>query len=135
MKVMLRYGSAWHDVAGQVGAILERGLDARHFMLVTDDSHSATLVHEGHMDRVLRHAIAQGLPPMTAIQMATINTAEHFGVAGDVGQIAPGRFADIVLVEDLASFVVEAVMASGRWGGRPRRRVPPLTPFSSPPAR
>jgi adenine deaminase len=121
MKVMLRYGSAWHDVASQVGAILEQGLDSRHFLLVTDDSHSATLVHDGHMDRVLRHAIAQGLPPMTAIQMATINTAEHFGVARDVGQIAPGRFADIVLVEDLVSFDVEAVMARGRWVARAGR--------------
>ncbi|MBM2843504.1 MAG: ade [Anaerolineales bacterium] len=133
MKVMLRYGSAWHDVAGQVGAILERGLDARHFLLVTDDSHSATLVHEGHMDRVLRHAIAQGLPPMTAIQMATINTAEHFGVARDVGQIAPGRFADIVLVEDLASFVVEAVMARGIWAARAGRLSLELPRFSYPP--
>ena len=133
MKVMLRYGSAWHDVAAQVGAILERGLDARHFLLVTDDSHSATLVHEGHMDRVLRHAVAQGLPPMTAIQMATINTAEHFGVARDVGQIAPGRFADIVLVEDLASFVVEAVMARGRWAARAGRLSLDLPRFSYPP--
>jgi adenine deaminase len=133
MKVMLRYGSAWHDVAAQVGAILEGGLDSRHFLLVTDDSHSATLVHEGHMDRVLRHAIAQGLPPMTAIQMATINTAEHFGVARDVGQIAPGRYADIVLVEDLASFAVEAVMARGRWAARAGRLSFQLPRFTYPP--
>ena len=114
MKVMLRYGSAWHDVAAQVGAILERGLDARHFLLVTDDSHSATLVHEGHMDRVLRHAIAQGLDPLTAIQMATINTAEHFGLSRDMGMIAPGRFADIVLVQDLKNFAAELVIARGQ---------------------
>lgn len=118
MKAMLRYGSAWHDVAAQVGAILERGLDPRHFLLVTDDSHSATLAQEGHMDRVLRHAIGLGLPPMTALQMMTINTAEHFGLGRDVGQIAPGRFADIVLAEDLDHFVVEAVLARGRWVAR-----------------
>jgi len=132
MKAMLRYGSAWHDVAAQVGAILERGLDPRHFLLVTDDSHSATLVHEGHMDRVLRHAMALGLPPMTAIQMATINTAEHFGVARDVGQIAPGRYADIVLVRDLASFTVEAVLAQGRWAARDGRLLLDLPRFSYP---
>ncbi|HID85582.1 MAG TPA: adenine deaminase, partial [Anaerolineales bacterium] len=79
MKVMLRFGSAWHDVAAQVKAITEHGLDPRHFLLCTDDSHAETLVTEGHMDRVVRHAIAQGLPPITAIQMATLNTAEHFG--------------------------------------------------------
>ena len=114
MKVMMRYGSAWHDVAAQVKAVTEKGLDSRRFLLCTDDSHSATLVQEGHMDRVLRHAIAQGLDPLTAIQMATINTAEHFGVSRDMGLIAPGRFADIVLVQDLKNFTAELVIARGK---------------------
>ena len=90
-RVMLRYGSAWHDVAAQLPAILQLGLDPRHFILCTDDSHSQTLVSEGHMDRVVRHAIRQGLAPMAALQMATINTAEHFGVSRDIGCIAPGQ--------------------------------------------
>jgi adenine deaminase len=132
MRAMLRYGSAWHDVAAQVEAILEAGLDPRHFLLVTDDSHSATLVLEGHMDRVVRHAMACGLPPMTALQMATINTAEHFGVARDVGQIAPGRFADLLLVEDLRAFRVEAVMARGRWAARDGRMAIDLPRFEYP---
>ncbi len=114
MKAMLRFGSAWHDVAAQVKAITEHGLDPRHFLLCTDDSHAETLVTEGHMDRVVRHAIAQGLPPMTAIQMATLNTAEHFGVAREVGMIAPGRWADILLVPDLADFRPVRVYAKGR---------------------
>ncbi|MBA4399503.1 MAG: adenine deaminase, partial [Anaerolinea sp.] len=114
MKVMMRYGSAWHDVAAQVKAVTEKGLDSRRFLLCTDDSHSATLVQEGHMDRVLRHAIGQGLDPLTAIQMATINTAEHFGVSRDMGLIAPGRFADIVLVQDLKNFAAEQVIARGQ---------------------
>ena len=114
MKVMMRYGSAWHDVAAQVKAVTEKGLDSRRFLLCTDDSHSATLVKEGHMDRVLRHAIAQGLDPLTAIQMATINTAEHFGVSRDMGLIAPGRFADIVLAQDLKDFAAELVIARGQ---------------------
>ncbi len=114
MKAMLRYGSAWHDVAEQVPAITKLGLDARHFILCTDDSHAGTLLREGHMDRVLRHAIGQGLAPMTAIQMATINTAEHFGVSREVGQIAPGRWADILLVDNLADFRPEIVIARGQ---------------------
>lgn len=114
MKPMLRYGSAWHDVASQVGAILERGLDPRRFILCTDDSHSETLVNDGHMDRVLRHAIAQGLEPVTAIQMMTINTAEHFGLSRELGMIAPGRWADIVLASDLRDFHAEVVIARGR---------------------
>src|SRR5512138_394747 len=73
MKAMLRYGSAWHDVAAQVVAITKNKLDSRHFILCTDDAHAHTLAREGHMDRVLRHAIAEGLEPMTAVQMMTIN--------------------------------------------------------------
>ncbi len=113
MKVMMRYGSAWHDVATQVKAVTENGLDPRGFILCTDDSHSQTLVNEGHMDRVLRHAIQQGLNPVTAIQMMTINTAEHFGVSREMGLIAPGRYADILLVKDLNNFKADSVFASG----------------------
>jgi adenine deaminase len=114
MKVMLRQGSAWHDVAEQARAIVEGGLDPRHFLLVTDDSHSETLVAEGHVDRVVRVAMQAGIPVMTALQMATINTAEHFGVARDVGMIAPGRWADVLLVSDLQKLTIDTVLAKGR---------------------
>jgi len=114
MKAMLRYGSAWHDVASQVGAITKRGLDSRRFILCTDDSHAETLTRDGHMDRVLRHAILEGLPPMTAIQMMTINTAEHFGLTREMGMIAPGRWADVVLTKDLKNFQAELVVAKGQ---------------------
>ena len=113
MRAMLRLGSAWFDVAAQIKAVTEDGLDPRNFILCTDDSHSGTLVHDGHMNRVVRHAIAQGLKPITAIQMATLNTAQHFGVERDIGSIAPGRRADIILTSDLAELPVELVMAAG----------------------
>lgn len=114
MKPMLRYGSSWHDVASQVGAITERGLDPRRFILCTDDSHAGTLSNDGHMDRVLRHAVEQGLNPITAIQMMTINAAEHFGLTREMGMIAPGRWADMVLVEDLNHFKADIVIAKGQ---------------------
>jgi adenine deaminase len=114
MRVMLRYGSAWHDVAAQLPAIIDLGLDPRHFILCTDDSHSETLVREGHMDRVLRHAIGEGLDPLAAVQMATLNTAEHFGVSRDMGQLAPGRYADLLLVSDLRDFRPQTVIVRGR---------------------
>ena len=66
------------------------------------------------MDRVLRHAIEQGLNPVTAIQMMTINTAEHFGVSKEMGMIAPGRWADIVLAKDLSNFKADLVIAKGQ---------------------
>lgn len=114
MKAMLRYGSAWHDVASQVKAITEKKLDSRRFILCTDDSHAATLVQEGHMDRVLRHAISEGLSPMTAIQMMTINSAEHFGLTKEMGMIAPGRWGDVLLVDDLMNFKADVVIAKGQ---------------------
>jgi len=114
MKAMLRYGSAWHDVAAQVGAITEKKLDSRRFILCTDDSHAHTLSREGHMDRVLRHAISVGLRPMTALQMMTINTAEHFGLTREIGMIAPGRWADIVLARNLRNFSADIVISRGR---------------------
>jgi len=114
MKPMLRQGSSWHDIAAQVRAITELKLDSRHFILVTDDSHSETLVNDGHMDRVLRYTIAQGVPPITAIQMMTLNTATHFGVARNVGLIAPGRYADIILSRDLPEFKADMVIAKGQ---------------------
>jgi adenine deaminase len=114
MRVMMRYGSAWHDVAEQVRAVTEAHLDPRNFLLCTDDSHSATLTLVGHMDRVLRHVISQGLPPLLAIQMATINTAEHFGLSRELGMIAPGRSADILLVDDLTNFHPCMVIAKGQ---------------------
>jgi adenine deaminase len=114
MKPMLRFGSAWKDVDAQIKAITEMGLDPRHFILCTDDSHSETLVMEGHVNRAVKEAISRGLPPMTAIQMATLNPAEHFGVAHDLGMIAPGRCADILIVNDLVSFDIKTVVANGK---------------------
>jgi adenine deaminase len=113
MRAMLRLGSAWYDVAAQVKAVTERGLDPRNFILCTDDSHSGTLVDEGHMDRVVRHAIRQGLKPMTAIQMATLNTAQHFRLEREIGSIAPGRLADFLIVSDLAEIAIDEVYARG----------------------
>ena len=113
MRAMLRLGSAWYDVAAQIRAVTEQGLDPRNFILCTDDSHSGTLVNDGHMNRVVRHAIAQGLAPVTAIQMATLNTAQHFGMERELGSIAPGRRADLIITSDLPSLPVEAVIAGG----------------------
>jgi len=113
MRAMLRLGSAWYDVAPQIKAVTEHGLDPRHFILCTDDCHSGTLIHDGHMNRVVRHAISEGLKPITAIQMATINTAQHFGLERELGSITPGRRADLIISSDLVKLPIETVMARG----------------------
>lgn len=113
MRSMIRLGSAWYDIESQITAITERGLDPRNMILCTDDCHSGTLVHEGHMNRAVRHAIACGCDPLVALQMATINTASHFGLEREIGQIAPGRRADMIVTSDLATLPVEEVYARG----------------------
>ncbi|SOB95041.1 adenine deaminase [Rhodobacter maris] len=114
MRAMLRLGSAWYDVESQITAVTEKGLDPRNFILCTDDCHSGTLVHEGHMNRAYRHAVACGCDPLIALQMCTVNTAAHFGLERELGSIAPGRRADVILTSDLAALPVEIVVARGQ---------------------
>ena len=113
MRAMLRLGSAWYDVKAQITAVTEKGLDPRSFILCTDDCHSGTLVNEGHMNRVVRHAIECGCDPLVALQMATINTATHFGLERELGSIAPGRRADVILTSDLRALPIHRVIARG----------------------
>ena len=134
MRAMLRLGSAWYDVATQVKAITELGLDSRNFILCTDDCHSGTLVNDGHMNRAVRHAIAQGLKPITAIQMATLNTAQHFGLERELGSITPGRRADLIVTSDLASLPVEMVIARGQVVAENGRLTRDIGPFAYPPS-
>ena len=113
MRAMLRFGSAWYDVAPQVKAITESGLDSRNFILCTDDRFAGTLIRDGHVDHAVRHAIEHGLKPMTAIQMASLNTATHFGLERELGSITPGRRADLIITSDIAKLPMEMVMAHG----------------------
>lgn len=132
MKAMLRDGSAWRDVAAGVRAITEIGLDTRHFILCTDDSHTETLVREGHMNRVVDEAIAHGISPIKAIQMATLNTAEHFHVSHEVGLIAPGRYADVLLLRTLTEIHPDLVLAKGKIAAQDQQILFDLPVFDFP---
>ncbi|WP_187429124.1 Adenine deaminase [Roseobacter fucihabitans] len=114
MRSMIRLGSAWYDVETQITAITEKGLDPRNMILCTDDCHSGTLVNDGHMNRVVRHAINCGCDPLIALQMATINTATHFGLEREIGSLTPGRCADVILTSDLTTLPIETVIARGQ---------------------
>ena len=114
MRSMMRLGSAWYDVETQITAITERGIDPRNFILCPDDCMAETLVNDGHMNRVVRHAIDCGCDPLIALQMATINTATHFGLERELGSIAPGRRADMIITSDLKTLPIEHVIARGK---------------------
>ncbi len=114
MYVMMREGSAWHDLKEVAKAITEEGLDSRFAILVSDDAHPATLVEKGHVDYLIKRAIEEGIDPITAIQMATINTATCFMMDGDIGSITPGKCADIVIIEDIDNCIVAATFIDGQ---------------------
>ncbi len=113
MYAQLREGSAWHDVKETVKSITENNIDTRYATLVSDDTHPSTLITKGHMDYIVKRAIEEGVNPITAIQMVTINVAQCFGMDRDLGSISPGRWADIVLISDLTQVKVEKVLING----------------------
>jgi adenine deaminase len=127
MWVQFREGSAWHDVAECVKVLTEDGVDSRHALLVTDDMHPETLLATGHLNHAVRTAIRAGLDPLLAIQLATVNAAEYIGRRHDVGSIAPGRCADILLVEDLTELRPHTVIADGQTLD-PNAELPRLEP-------
>lgn len=113
MYAMLREGSAWHDLKETIRALTETGIDSRHAMMITDDTHPSTLINAGHMNHVVRRAIQEGLEPVRAVQMATINVAEYFRLSHDLGSISPGKCADIIFVRDLRDMQVDKVLVDG----------------------
>lgn len=111
MYVLLRQGSASHDVANLAPAVNEYNF--RRFALCTDDRHADGLAAEGHIDHVLRTAVKSGITGEIATIMCTLNAAECFGLKGK-GAIAPGYDADIALFDDLENFNCSAVFKGGK---------------------
>ena len=101
MYAQLREGSAWHDLQEVAKAITNHEVDSRFACLVTDDSHPNTLTKKGHLDYVVRKAIMEGIDPLEAIQMVTINVAQLYHLDTEMGSITPGKCADMVLIDNL----------------------------------
>ena len=110
MWIMIREGSSAKNLA-DLACIVSKGCPER-VMLVTDDRHADDLITEGHLDHVLRRAVEEGIDPMDAVRMVTIKPSEYFGLRR-LGAIAPGKSADIVIVEDLKSFQADMVIING----------------------
>lgn len=110
MYVMLREGSACHDLRNLLKAVTPS--NDRRFILCSDDRQPKTILELGHLDNHLRICLEEGIEPITAIRMASLNAAECFRLS-DRGAIAPGLRADIVLLEDLKEFKVKQVYIEG----------------------
>ena len=124
--IVIREGSACKDIEACLPVITKEGYDARAFQLCTDVITPDWMLERGQMDNAIRVAVKNGLDPMTAIQMSTIQPAEFYRVNHDMGMIAPGRYADIVFVENLEEFEISQVMANGKIWVKDGELVEPL---------
>ena len=122
MHMLIRESSVTHFLAENIRAVTEvNPMMARRVSFCTDYVTATDVLGKGHLDHVVRLAIAAGVDPMTAIQMGTINSAEAYRIDHLVGSISPGRIADILLVDSPEEFHVEAVIANGRPAARDGR--------------
>lgn len=127
LYVMIREGSIRKDLAA-VSEIRKSSVDTRRLVLVTDGVSPDELIDSGYMEAVVQKAIDCGFAPADAIRMATLNVAEHFGLDGDIGAIAPGRYADFLLVPELNTIKAECVVSNGEVIARNGRLEPSAAP-------
>jgi adenine deaminase len=113
MYVMIREGSIRSDLAS-IATIRDAGVDFRRLMLTTDGVSPGNLLEKGYMERVVQEAIDCGFDPIHAVQMATINPAEYFSLDGIIGGIAPGKYADMVVIPSPRDITAEYVISKGQ---------------------
>lgn len=111
MTLFMREGSAGQNVSVLSRSITEK--NSRHFCLCTDDASPDDVLAKGHINHVVRRAVASGVDAIEALRMATINTAEHFGLKNK-GAIVPGRDADLIVLDNLTDFNVKSVWVAGK---------------------
>lgn len=111
--VFMREGSTQRNMSECIRAITEEGMDSGRCILATDDIVAEDLEKKGHMNEIVERTIREGVDPIEAIQMVTINPATYFGFK-DIGVLAPGKLADIAIIEDITTMKVEAVFIEGK---------------------
>ena len=131
VHVFMREGSTQKNMAECIKAVTEEGMDSRRCILATDDMLAGDLKTLGHMNEIIRRTIRQGVDPVEAIQMATINPASYFGLH-DRGAITPGAAADLAIISDLSEMKVEAVFLGGKLAAQGGRLLLDLPPYRYP---
>ena len=124
MYILIRMGSAANGVLEMFDGIVSENLPTDRICFCTDDKHLENIRSEGHINHIVNTAISRGIRPLDAIKMATLNTANAYGLSR-VGAIAPGYRANMLLFNDLHTIEPFAVFANGR-------KVDPNEPISSP---
>lgn len=114
MHLMLREGSASKNLSRVLKPFVREGYPTRRCMLVTDDLCASDLLLKGHMDFLIRRAVEEGIDPVDAFQMATINPAEYFGLDEWLGSVAPGKRADLILFKNLEKPRIRMTFIDGR---------------------
>lgn len=130
--VMLREGSFRRDLEATLKPFVKDGLNPQRLILVTDSMAPDDIARDGYLDFVVRRAISLGLPAVQAIQAVTLNPATYGGLQRELGGIAPGRYADLVLLEDLDEVRVHAVYVSGKVAAQAGKTLTPRDPISFP---
>lgn len=129
MHVVIRESSISHFLTENLRIVTEMGVSATsRISFCTDDVVATDILDRGHLDNMIRMAVKMGIPPLTAIQMATINGAEALRIGQRVGSISPGLAADILLVKNLDDFGVSTVIAKGQLAARDGKLVADLAP-------
>lgn len=113
LYVLVREGDVRRDLE-EVAKIAKEKLDFRRLCLCTDTVYAKTLLERGYMESLVQKAIDVGFDPIVAIQMATINIAERFNLDNILGGLAPGKFADMVVLPDLKHIKAEIVLSNGK---------------------
>lgn len=113
IHLQIRQGSAAEGIPEILPCITKFGLDSHNVSVITDDILAEDLWQNGYQDINVRLLQKHGLDPVTAIQMVTVNAAKAFRVDHEIGLLAPGRQADILIVDDLSEFKPRTVLARG----------------------
>ncbi len=114
MSVMIREGSSERNLADLMTEVVARALETRHLMFCTDDKHPSDIKREGHINYNINASIRLGLDPVRAIQMASLNAAQHFRLEHEIGSISPGRYADFLLCDSLDADEPRKVFVGGK---------------------